>query len=290
MLERDMDREQLAKALGKSIRNVYHLFRRLTAAPAIPTIEGLEAIFGPMPIAIQQEIKAIRSERSGGNTSHARLKARCKKWHKERLEEEITKLGDGARTPTVIGMLRDMNFGERLNIAGYNCYMAAKAGHMLHAPSKPPTRRPGGGAYLTDRGRLQYALRGLEKRTATKFYSCQKCRQIWVNAKGKHRGVLCAPCWAEYDGRRLSWQGRGSVGPAPALPRSKGRSVSPDALQQRVIDLLRWVVEPSGTPSLNKDYLELADTRKRLAESEHPWCKRITGALETDAHQSETTS
>lgn len=279
MVNLDMDRAQLAAKLRWPMVKVYRILcRRSKNVPSIPTVSSIESALGPMPPHVLLAVRNARSQKSGGRKSQERLKSRAAKWTRERLESEIDKLGEGARSDAVQLRIRNLRYGKALGRQAYEILVLAKIS-MARVHLRPPRTRPGGGVYLTTRGRLLTALHGLERSRSSKFYQCQNCGRIWIRGSYQSRGELCAPCWDEYQPSLSAWQMSGQRGPSPSLPRRPGPLIDPRDLQRRVIALLRYTLGELPEPPDPEERKVLSDIKRRLEASTHPRCQTLSKFL-----------
>lgn len=130
MYASNMDRDQLAKRLALTRKTVYSLMERSNTAPAVATVRRLEEVFGPMPAGVRRAIREERSGKSGGKRSQQRLRKRAGNWTRERLEDEIGRLGLLRLPQTLATALRRLPYGRPLGQEAYRLYSWARAAQM----------------------------------------------------------------------------------------------------------------------------------------------------------------
>ena len=282
MVERDLTLTEFAPLGGFSLENVRYIFRRKNGAPRKATVKRFEAMLGDAPPEVRASIRQARSAAHINTKAvQQRLRKRTARWTRERLAREVAKiLKDQPPSPKLRARIADLPYANELGSRAYGIYSAARMEAARHkGRASPPPRNittPNGPKAL-----LSKALYGLEKRTGDSlFFQCQSCLQIWQR-RPHNKGLLCGPCERRFLVTFHGWRLRdGPKGPAPLRPKGQGRRLKPSDIQESISDLLGHKLGRWGAGSSSSiDYKALSETRKRLANSAHPWCLRITALL-----------
>ena len=258
-----------------------YIWRPTNFAPQRVTLQRLEAVLGDSPADVRASIRQARSETYGAlKRLQQRERKKMAKWKLQRLKKEVDAVLAGqAPSGALRSRIADLPYDTALGPRAHRIYSAARleVARNKGGAASPPRNAT---IYQSPRVRLSKVLHGLLRRRGDSlFFQCQDCLQIWQR-KAVNLGVLCGPCERKFGATHIGWRVRGGVrGPAPIRPKGRGRRIEGD-IQEKICGLLRHRLYGSEAgPSVDTDYSALSDIRDRLADSDHPWCQRVTALL-----------
>lgn len=279
--EMDLTIPELASRVGLTYKGFNYIWRPTNFAPQRVTLQRLEAVLGDSPADVRASIRQARSETYGAlKRLQQRERKKMAKWKLQRLKKEVDAVLAGqAPSGALRSRIADLPYDTALGPRAHRIYSAARleVARNKGGAASPPRNAT---IYQSPRVRLSKVLHGLLRRRGDSlFFQCQDCLQIWQR-KAVNLGVLCGPCERKFGATHIGWRVRGGVrGPAPIRPKGRGRRIEGD-IQEKICGLLRHRLYGSEAgPSVDTDYSALSDIRDRLADSDHPWCQRVTALL-----------
>lgn len=283
MLDIDMNRPQLATALGVTPKRVKDLLVPSNRKPLRDvTICSLEAVLGPMSADALQEIRAGRSASGAGQRmrdEYRKTRRRAEKWTGAMLVRRVRDLGPDV-PQDFIEQARKLPPDRRIHAEGAKHYisaqMAAKRARIRNPATAPRSASTG------PRGSLRLVLRGLREGAEDRVFQREGCGHLWHRKSGgRTHPLLCNPCWRKYSPLLANWKRCHAEEPQPRPRKHRGRNLSPDQVRTRLVSLLEYrLASPPEVPTEDERKV-LQDMERRVRESKQPWFQEMTRRLDS---------